>query len=65
MYQEQLDLSHRREVQVKIMKQAHQEALLAKDRTIQNLTDMIAESEERVEGQTAYHGFVVCVCVCV
>ena len=64
MYQEQLSLSHRREVQVKIMKQAHREAILTKDRTIQSLTDMMAENEEKIaylEGRTTGQRFAVCV----
>ena len=66
MYQEQLSLSHRRQVQLKITKQAHREAILAKDRTIQTLTDMVAENEEtiaRLEGRTdTNQRLAMCVC---
>ena len=65
MYQEQLGLCHRRGVQMKMMKQAHLEAILSKDRTIQNLTDMVAECEERIaclEGDPTGQRFVVCGC---
>lgn len=63
MYQEQLSLCHRRDVQLKIMKQAHREAISAKDRTIETLTDMVAENEETIahlEGRTTRQRLVVC-----
>ena len=48
LYQEQLDFSHRREVQIKMMKQAHREAIVEKNLTIDSLSDIIAEKDERI-----------------
>jgi hypothetical protein len=48
LYQEQLEFSHRREIQIKMMKQTHREAILEKNLTIESLTDIIAEKDERI-----------------
>ena len=48
LYQEQLEFSHRREIQIKMMKQVHREAILEKNLTIESLTDIIAEKDERI-----------------
>ena len=48
LLQHQIEISQKQEIQLKLMKRLHEEAIVEKNITIRNLSDLITEKDERI-----------------